>query len=153
MIDHFVVVRSIAWPVNDSEAWGDLVSIQNNKASLLRKWSCSMLASLHSDEKSREAYIKQCHLQPRLHSWARGPFLERPSNLTGPVSYFEIKFSRKVCCVLTSNEAHFFLWLIPLLYHFQNFWNSHLEWKTKQLDGPGNYRELRETGPRSLKEF
>ena len=27
--------------------------------------------------------------------------------VTGPVSYFEIKFSRKVCCVLTSNEAHF----------------------------------------------
>ena len=36
-----------------------------------------------------------------------GPFLESPGNLTGPVSYFEIKFSRKVCCVLTSNEAHF----------------------------------------------
>ena len=27
---------------------------------------------------------------------ARGPFLERPGNLTGPKSYFEIKFSRKV---------------------------------------------------------
>ena len=39
----------------------------------------------------------------------RGPFLERPGNLTGPVSYFEIKVSRKVCCVLTSNEAHLFL--------------------------------------------
>ena len=36
-----------------------------------------------------------------------GPFLERPGNLTGPVSHFEIKFSRKVCCVLTCNEAHF----------------------------------------------
>ena len=36
-----------------------------------------------------------------------GPFLESPGNLTGPVSYFEIKVSRKVCCVLTSNEAHF----------------------------------------------
>ena len=35
------------------------------------------------------------------------PFLESPGNLTGPVSYFEIKISRKVCCVLTSNEAHF----------------------------------------------
>ena len=38
---------------------------------------------------------------------AWGPFLESPGNLTGPVSYFEIKLSRKVCCVLTSNEAHF----------------------------------------------
>ena len=35
----------------------------------------------------------------------RGPFLERPGNLTGPKSYFEIKFSR-VGCVLTSNEVH-----------------------------------------------
>ena len=36
-----------------------------------------------------------------------GPFLESPGNLTGPVSYFEIKVSTQVCCVLTSNEAHF----------------------------------------------
>ena len=42
---------------------------------------------------------------PLTLSW--GPFLERPGNLTGPVSYFEIKFSRKVCCFLTSSEAHF----------------------------------------------
>ena len=35
------------------------------------------------------------------------PFLERPGNLTGPKSYFEIKFLRKVGCVLTSNEVHF----------------------------------------------
>ena len=32
---------------------------------------------------------------------SRGPFLERPGNLTGPKSYFEIKVSRKVGCVLT----------------------------------------------------
>ena len=37
----------------------------------------------------------------------RGPFLERPGNLTGPKSYFEIKFSRKVGCVLTFYEVHF----------------------------------------------
>ena len=36
-----------------------------------------------------------------------GPFLERPGNLTGPKSYFEIKLSRKVGCVLTSNKVHF----------------------------------------------
>ena len=42
-----------------------------------------------------------------LANWAWGPFLERPGNLTGPKSYFEIKFSRKVGCVLTSNEVHF----------------------------------------------
>ena len=32
---------------------------------------------------------------------------ERPGNLTGPKSYFEIKISRKVGRVLTSNEVHF----------------------------------------------
>ena len=37
----------------------------------------------------------------------RGPFLKRPGKLTGPVSYFEIEVSRKVGCVLTSNEVHF----------------------------------------------
>ena len=37
----------------------------------------------------------------------RGPFLEAPGNLTGPKSYFESKVSRKVGCVLTSNEIHF----------------------------------------------
>ena len=33
--------------------------------------------------------------------------LERPGNLTGPKSYFQIKFSRKVGCVPTSIEVHF----------------------------------------------
>ena len=37
----------------------------------------------------------------------RGPFLERPSKLTGPVSSFDSEVSRKVGCVLTSNEVHF----------------------------------------------
>ena len=36
-----------------------------------------------------------------------GPFLESPGNLTSPKSDFEIKVSRKVGCVLTSNEVHF----------------------------------------------
>ena len=36
-----------------------------------------------------------------------GPFLERPGNLTGPKSYFEIKVSRKVRRILTYNEVHF----------------------------------------------
>ena len=36
-----------------------------------------------------------------------GPFLERPGNLTGPKSDFEIKISRKVGCVLNSNKVHF----------------------------------------------
>ena len=42
-----------------------------------------------------------------LYLLTKGPFLERPGKLTGPVSYFEIEVSRKVGCVLTSNEVHF----------------------------------------------
>ena len=41
----------------------------------------------------------------RTRTW--GPFLERPGNLTGLKSYFEIKVSRKVGCVVTSNGVHF----------------------------------------------
>ena len=80
----------------------------------------------------------------------RGPFLERPGNLTGPKSYFEIKFSRKVGCVLTSNEVNFVSLADNFTVQFSNFWNYYLEWKTKLPNGPDNYRELRETGPRSF---
>ena len=38
---------------------------------------------------------------------ARGPFLERPGNLTGPKSDFDIKVSRKLGRFLTSDEVHF----------------------------------------------
>ena len=37
----------------------------------------------------------------------RGLFLESPGNLAGPKSYFEIKVSRKVGSVLSSNEVYF----------------------------------------------
>ena len=36
---------------------------------------------------------------------ARGSFLERPGNFTGPKSHFEMKVSRKIGCVLTSNKV------------------------------------------------
>ena len=50
----------------------------------------------------------------RPHLVARGPFLERPGNLTGPKAYFEIKVSRKVGSVMTSNEVQF----VPLANNF-----------------------------------
>ena len=53
----------------------------------------------------------------------RGPFFERPSNLTNPKSYFEIKFSRKVGCVLTSNEVHF----VSLADNFTVQFSNHLK--------------------------
>ena len=97
---------------------------------------------MYSPNAAHEAYFV---------SW--GPFLESPGNLTGPVSYFEIKFSRKVCCVLTSYEAHF----VSLAYNFTVPFSKLLKlpslWKTKQLNGPGNYRELRETGPWALAKW
>ena len=39
-IDHFTVVCSLIWPLNGSEAGGDLVLIQISRL-LLCKWSCS----------------------------------------------------------------------------------------------------------------
>ena len=51
----------------------------------------------------------------------RGPFLERPGKLTGPVSYFEIEVSRKVGCVLTSNEVHFVSLAENFTVNFQKF--------------------------------
>ena len=55
----------------------------------------------------RWCFLKQLEKRFRfcLNSW--GLFLERPGKLSGPKSYFEIKFSRRVGCVLTSNEVHF----------------------------------------------
>ena len=52
---------------------------------------------------------------------SRGPFLERQGKLTGPVSYFEMKVSRKVGCVLTSNEVHFVSLPENFTVNFQKF--------------------------------
>ena len=82
---------------------------------------------------------------------SRGPFLERPGNLPGPESDFDIKVSRKVGCVLTSDEVHFVSLADNFTVQLSNFLKFPLEWKTKQLNRPGNYRELRETGPRAEK--
>ena len=46
--------------------------------------------------------LSHCRISP-----PRGPFLERPGNLTGPESNFDIKVSRKVGRVLTSDAVHF----------------------------------------------
>ena len=77
----------------------------------------------------------------------QGPVLERPGNLTGPESDFDIKVSRKEGRVLTSDEVHFVSLADNFTVQFSNLLKLPLEWKTKQLNGPGNYRELRETGP------
>ena len=46
-------------------------------------------------------------LPVNYHIWFVKPKNERPGKSTGPVSYFEIEVSRKLGCVLTSNEVHF----------------------------------------------
>ena len=80
-----------------------------------------------------------------IQTW--GPFLERPDSLPGPESDFDIKVSRKAWCVLTSDEVHFVSLADNFTVQLSNFLKLPLEWKTKQLNGRGNYRELRETGP------
>ena len=79
------------------------------------------------------------------HKVSRGPFLEAPGNLTGPESDFDIKVSRKVGPVLTSDEVQFVSLADNFTVQFSNLLKLPLQWKTKQLNGPGNYRELRET--------
>ena len=54
------------------------------------------------------------------HSRAWGPFLERPSNLTGPESGFDIKVSKKVGRVLTSDEVHFVSLADNFIIQFSN---------------------------------
>ena len=78
-------------------------------------------------------------------SW--GPFLERPGNLTGPESYFEIEVSRKVGWVLTSIEIHFVSLADNFTVQFSKLLKRPSGMKTKQLNGPGNYWELQEMGP------
>ena len=73
----------------------------------------------------------------QIRTW--GPFLERPDNLTGPKSYFEIKFSRKVGCALTSNEVHFVSLADNFTVQFSNL--------LKLLSTIYYYRELRERAP------
>ena len=60
-----------------------------------------------------------------------GPFLERPGNLAGPESDFDIKVSRKVGCVLTSDEVHFVSLAVNFTVQFSNLLKLPLEWKTK----------------------
>ena len=69
--------------------------------------------------------------------------------LTGPESDFDIKVSRKVGRILTFDEVHFVSLADNFTVQSSNLLKLPLEWKTKQLNGPGNYRELREMGPRA----
>ena len=68
---------------------------------------CVSTVVLRLKQEKFKSAVKICDLSccKIMESW--GPFLERPGKLTGPKSYFEIKFSRKVGCVLTPNEVHF----------------------------------------------
>ena len=66
-----------------------------------------------------------CDLEPR------GLFLERPGKLSGPKSYFEIKFSSKVGCVLTSNEIHFVSLAENFTVQFSNLLKLLSKMKTK----------------------
>ena len=55
--DHFIDVCSVIWPLNGSEAGGDLVLIQTSML-LLCKSSCSYANYVHLHETSREVCIK-----------------------------------------------------------------------------------------------
>ena len=67
---------------------------------------------------SRSREENQQQTQPTYDAW--GPFFERPDNLTGPKSYFEIKVSRKVGCVLIYNEVQFVYLADNFVVQFSN---------------------------------
>ena len=69
-IDHFTVVDSVTWPLNGSEAGGDLVVIQTSLP-LLCKSSCCYAVRCICMTKAERSVSKQGHLQPRCHSKAR----------------------------------------------------------------------------------
>ena len=105
------------------------------------------------------SWINPCRLDNKFNCSTLNSTLSRkirylPLNL-GPVSPgnlglesdFDIKVSRKVGSVLTSDEVHFVSLADNFTVQFSNLLELPLEWKTKQLNGPCNYRELRETGP------
>ena len=56
-IDHFTVVCSVTWPLNGSEAGGDLVLIQASLL-LLCKSTCANANWVHLHDKSSEVCIK-----------------------------------------------------------------------------------------------
>ena len=69
-INHFAVACSVTWPLNGSEAGGDLALIKTSLL-LLCKSSCHSAGQAHLDDKTERSISKQCHLQPRCHSKPR----------------------------------------------------------------------------------
>ena len=80
----------------------------------------------------------------------RGPFLERLGNLTGPESDFDIKGSRKVGRVLTSDEVHFVSLADNFTVQFSNLLKLPLEWKTNSITGPVITGSFEKRAPRRL---
>ena len=71
-----------------------------------RSFLSTVRPTVHNNP-SRKRNFTETLFKPEGFENAWGPFLERPGKLTGPVFYFEIKVSRKLGCVLASNEVHF----------------------------------------------
>ena len=72
-IDHFTVVCSVTWPLNGSEAGGDLVLIQTSPL-LLSKSNCYNANYILLHVKRRERSVSnQDQLQSRCHSKVRSP--------------------------------------------------------------------------------
>jgi len=66
-IDHFTIVCSVTWPLDGSEAEGDLVLIQTSLL-LLFKTNCSDANYVHHDLHDKNS---EGQLQPRCHPKAR----------------------------------------------------------------------------------
>ena len=65
------VVCSLAWPLNGSEAGGDLVLMQTSLLFFCVSEVVLMLTSWHLNEKAKRSVLKEGQLQLRLHSKSR----------------------------------------------------------------------------------
>ena len=71
-IDHFTVVSSVTWPLNGSEAGGDLVLIQTSLL-LLYKSNCSNANKVLFHDQGREVCNKARSTPASLRFKARSP--------------------------------------------------------------------------------
>ena len=89
-----------------------------------------------------EYFLFTCSTVP-----SRGPFLESPGNFSGPKSKIQIEIQRIRARILACKLLHFVSLTVSFLVLAQNCWNLYLSCKPKQLYGPVNYRDFRETSP------
>ena len=102
LIDHFTVVDSVTWPLNGSEAAGDLVLIQIHCLCCVNQVVFRLTRCIYMT-KAEGSVSKQVHLQPRCYSKARSLNRQLQNGLLGSwKSYCSTKTIQYICSFLFS---------------------------------------------------